>query len=815
MSEREPRLTPRWLNTAVLLISAVGIAYQIVLMRVFSIAQWHHFASMIISIAMLGFGASGAALALLKTPLKGREAGALRFSAALLTVSLVACYALSQRVPFETYQLVSQPNQIWNLLALYVVLAVPFFLISTCITIAFFLAPGNVARVYFFSMAGSGLGALGVVGLLYLAHPVRGPYILAGVSGLALALLTLDARRRSSLAGAALLLIAMAAGVTRPAPVRVSEYKGLSYAKQLPDAKILGEWHSPMSVITAVSSEQIRETPGQISNYPMAQLGELPEQVALYFDAGAASPVNRFTGDLDPFAYLDYVTSALPYRLVEAPKTLVIGPGGGTNVLGALYHGAGRVVAVEVDPRVFDVVQTQLGDFAGGLYDRPDVTPVIGEGRGFLQSSEETYDLIQIPSLGSFTASTAGVQALSESYFYTVEAVRLQLSRLTPDGVLAITVWLKTPARDALKMVATVVEACEQSGIEEPGNHLAFIRSWNNATIVVSRAPMSANRVEAVRAFCRDRMFDLCYCPGIRPEEANRYTLLDEPVYYAFTEGVLDPTRRESVYRDSLFYVRPATDDRPHFFRFLKWSALPRLIRDLGAEWIPFVEWGYLTLVATILQGLLASAVFILLPLIVLARGPSRSGAKRWVFVYFAALGLAYMALEMGFIQRVMLFLAYPVYSVAVVLTSFLFFSGLGSLFASRCKPGATAPVGWAVLAIALLTAAYAAFLPGAFKAWAGWSDAVKIIASVFLLSPLAFAMGIPFPMGLQRVSDDHPALLPWAWGINGCASVTGATLATLVTVHLGFRVLFLLAVLTYTAAFLAIRRLGAGDSHT
>ncbi|MCL4691429.1 MAG: SAM-dependent methyltransferase [Candidatus Hydrogenedentes bacterium] len=801
------------LHAGILIISAVGIAYQIVLMRVFTIGQWHHFAYMVISIAMLGFGLSGTLLALAKSRLRGRETGLLCWSTLLLAVSLVACYALSQRIPFETLQLVTLQGQWRNLVALYVLLTLPFFFVSTCIMCGFMLAPRAVGRLYFVNMFGSGLGALAVIVLLRYLHPATLPYGFAVVVALVFSLLVW--RRRFGvvlgISAAAVSLVPILTGWIQP--IRISEYKGLSYALQLPDAGIVAEAVSPLSHITAVSSKQIRETPGQISNYPMDDLGPLPEQIGLYFDAGAVSPVNRFEGDLDSVAYLDYVTSAVAYRVApERPHVAVIGSGGGTDVLGALAHNASHVTAVEVDPAVFDMVRGPLAEFSGQLYSRDDLSPVIAEGRGFLQSSDERFDLIMLPVQGSFLASTAGAHAVSESYLYTTEALSIYIDRLTPGGVLSMTCWLDTPPRTALKLFATAVEACRRSGIEHPENHLVFIRTWNVATVLVSRAPLDEGAIAAVREFCDARWFDLCHLPGLREEEANRFVLLEQPTYFRFAQEVLfgDPER---AYRESIFYVRPATDDRPYFSRFVKWRTLPGLLRQFGANWLPYMEWGYLALVATLVQGIAVSLILILAPLVLFARTKTSPKARRWVLIYFAALGFAFMFLEIAFIQRFMLFLAYPMYSVTVVLTAFLVFSGLGSLYAHRAMQRGRNPIVTTVAAIASLSLVYLFLLGSLFTFGSGWPDAGRIGSSIMLLAPIAFAMGIPFPLGLQYVSTHHEPLLPWAWGINGCASVVGALSASLCAVHLGFRAVVLIAVAAYIVAAFAYVRMASARS--
>lgn len=848
-------MSRRALLTAVGLVGGAGLAYEVALTRLLSIAEWHHFAYMILSVALLGFAASATAIALLRGWLAGREVAAFRGGALLLVVALPGSHALAQVIPFETFELLVRPVQFAWLSLLYAVLAVPFFLVSWCITLGFLLAPERVGLVYFANMVGSGLGAAAAVGLLFLVTPGRVPAALGALVAMAfLASLSGTGRGgRQSPAGrasggssgraargwlAGLAAAGLAVVLIGWPDVRISPYKGLAYALDLPDARVVATEESPVSVVTAVSSGLLRQTPGQISGYPMDELGELPEQVGLYFDADAASAVHRFRGDLEPFAFLDYVTPALPYRLVERPRVLVLGAGGGTEVLSALVHGARRVTAIEVDPSVLPLLRGPLADFSGGLYGRPDVRPVLAEGRGWLAAHPEArFDLIQISLLDSFTASAAGVRALSESYLYTVEAVELYLERLEPAGVLAVTRWLREPPRDAVKMLATLAEAAERVGIERPGRHLAFIRSWNTGTLVLSRAPLDAAGTAAIRSWAEERGFDLAWLPGLDPSEVNRFIVLEEPVYWRAARRILDGrAERERFYRDYAFHVRPATDDRPYFSRFFKWSSADRLLEALGSQWRNAVEWGYVVLVATVAQAGLAAFLVVLLPLTVVAwrerrRESASAGASAspsgsasagraeperragggpgtlGLVAYFGALGLAYLFLEIAFIQKLMLFLAHPVYAVGVVLAAFLVFSGLGSAAADRLT-GRVAParlVGAVVLLLAALAAAYLWWLPDLFRAWAGWSDPARVAASLGLLAPLAFLMGFPFPTGLQAVSRGGGSSVPWAWGVNGAASVVAAPLATLAAVHLGFAAVVGLAMGLYGVAAVGV----------
>ena len=801
-------MRPRYLELAILLLSVAGIAYQIALMRVLSIGQFHHFAYMIISIAMLGFGASGTLLALMRERVAGQEVVWLKRSALLTGPSLVLCYDITQQVPFETFQLTSQPGHWRYLLLLYIVLAVPFFFMACCVALAFMLLPREVPRLYFYDLAGSGVGAFGVIAMLYLVPPHVVPYLLGLVCLLAWALLLVESRTRAAALGALCLIAAAAIVPLRDAlpltPPRVSEYKGLSYALQFPDADVMPAYTSPISVLTPVRSSMIRETPGQLSlRYPMSELGQLPPQIGLFFDAGAVSPVHEYTGFPDTFAWMAHVTAAAAFEWVEAPRTVVIGAGGGTDVLMALYHGARQVDALEVEPNVFRF----SARYAPDLYERPDVRPIVAEGRGYLQAAREPYDLIVLPLMGSYTAASAGVFALHETNLYTVEALQLYAERLAPGGVLMMNCWLKTPPRDAIKLFATAVEAAEQAGIDEPGQHLAMLRTWNNATILYSPEPLDDARITRLRAFAESRGFDLDYFPGIREIDANRFMQMEEPIYFDAAQAILFGDR-EAFYRNYLFFVRPATDDRPYFFRSFKWRSLPRLLEGMGTEWVPFVELGYVTLVVTLGQGVIVAAVLILLPLVVLARRVQARRAKGAVIAYFAALGIGFMLIEIAFIQLFMRFLTYPVYAVSVVLTAFLLASGIGSLVAGQSRLNEYRLMVFAIAGIAVTACVYLAVLPPLFQLGAAWPDIVKVPASILLLAPLAFWMGMPFPIGLRRASAIDPNLLPWAWGINGCTSVIGASLATLLAIHLGFTAVIVIAVMIYLTALLSFWRL-------
>jgi spermidine synthase len=531
--------------------------------------------------------------------------------------------------------------------------------------------------------------------------------------------------------------------------------------------------------------------------------GTIPAQLGVFTDADALSVLTRFDGDLETLEYLDYQSSALPYHLLDQPQVLVLGAGGGADVLQALYHRADSVAAVELNPQFVELVNNVFSEFTGALYNLPGVTVYNNEARGFVTASRQRYDLIQVALLDSFSASSAGLYALSENYLYTREALASYLRHLHPGGILSITRWTRTPPRDSLKIFATAIEALKRTGTNDPGQNLVMIRSWNTSTLLVKNEAFDDAAIEKLKAFCRQRWFDLVYYPAIEPGEANRYNQLQKPWFFEGARALLGPNG-SAFMDDYKFNIRPATDNRPYFSNYLKPGTLPELLALKERGGMPLLEWGYLVLLATLVMALLASVVLVFLPLWLRRGSEPRPEGMGWrIIAYFATIGTAFMFVEIAFIQKFILFLHHPLYAVSVVLHAFLVFAGLGSLVSSRLRK--RAPLYTISIVIAILCITYILSLPALFDWLVHLNGGLKIIVSTALIAPLAFLMGMPFPLGLDVVSDKLPSWIPWAWGVNGCASVVSAVLATLLAIHLGFIFVVLLAVSLYLLAALVL----------
>ena len=810
---------------SIFLIASSLIAYEIALMRLLSIAQWHHFAHMIISLALLGFGASGSVIAIAQHWLMRRFHTVYTVSGLMYAISLICCFALNQYVPFNPFMLVWQPVQLLFLVTRYLILAVPFFFGAACIGMALLRFNSEVNRLYFFDLLGSGIGALGVILVMYLVSPVQ---ILTVVSTIGFCGVMV-ANVKSSWKSLSLIVIIVigfiSLMVVKPIEIKISPYKGLSSTLNFPDAEILSNRYSPLGTLHVARSNAIRAVPG----LSIRSEHSIPPQLGLFTDADAMTAVTNFDGDISELAFLDDTISAVAYHLLDKPRVLVLGAGGGTDVLNALYHSATSVDAVELNPQIVDLMVRRYRDFSGKIFDSADSYPVnvhIAEARGFIRSTREKYDLIQIAMLDSIGAAASGTHSLNENYLYTVEAIEEFVQHLTPGGILSITRWLKSPPRDMIKLFATAVEALEQIDGTVPANQLALIREWRTGTLLIKRGKFRPSEKAAIRVFCQRRSFDLAYYPQMVASEANRYNQLPEPIYFTAAQALVFGSR-EQFYNDYPFQIRPATDDCPYFSQFLRLGMLAELIHKIGRNAIPFIEWGYLILIAMLIQAVLAGLILIFLPLLFLRKRPvfltscdnysassnqtsnlstGRQGAAKWrICGYFLSLGIGFMLIEMAFIQKFLLLLSYPTYAVAVVLCAFLVFAGFGSF----CCPHVSRicqkfrfhdAIPAVIIILALIASAYLWLLSPIFDQFIASPDPLKIVVSVTLIAPLAFFMGMPFPLGIERLRRNQQDLIAWAWGVNGYASVVGAILAICLAITLGFNIVILIAVAVYIA---------------
>ena len=769
------------------LLAASALGYQVLLFRLLAIVQWHTFVATIVSLALLGHGAAGTALALAGGRLLPRFPLVYATSAALFAVAVPLCWALAQRLPFNGLELVWNPWQLGWLVALFLLLALPFFFAACCFGLAFMHARERIPALYAADLLGAGLGAGLTTGMLFLL-PADDALRVVACAGACAALLP----AAPHLVRLGLPVLAVVAALLSPADwlaPRITPYKGLPRSLAVMGAEVVEEHSTPYGLLTIVRNDAIpfRHAPGR----SLTGTSELPRQLAVFTDGDGMTAMTT-RKDRESLKWLGETTSALPYRLIAHPRVLVLGAGGGTEVLQAIYHDAREIDAVELNPGMLELARAWLQDSRVRWH--------LGDARGFIRGHPRQYDLIQMAPLDSYGGSGAGVLALAESYLYTVEALADYYDRLAPGGWLALTRWEKQPPRDGLKLFAMAIEMLRARNLE-PGGHLALVRGWQTSTLLIGQRALSGADVERLRKFCDERGFDPAWFPGIRPDEVNRHHRVQRPWLHEGAVALLGGDA-EAFLADYKFQIAPATDERPFFFHFFRWSLLPELVALRGQGGLTLLDTGYLVLAATLALALPLSIVLILVPLAVLGQPQVAPGRLR-PGIYFLCLGLAFLLVEIACMQRYGLFIGHPLFAAVAVLVGFLVFAGAGSLLAAKLRQWPRA-VNWAVAGIVVMLVVQSIALPpspGMVESVAG-----RFAATLALIAPLAFLMGIPFPLGLSRLATEMPPYIPWAWGINGCASVLSALLAALLSVHLGYSTVLLLAAALYAAAVLAWR---------
>ncbi len=776
------------LAVSLALVSSALIGFQLVLMQVLSVVQWYHFAYMVISVALLGFGASGTALSLargwfvrrfnLVVPLAMIGCGAAMPAAAWLAASETAL------ARFDSYLLFVDAGQFGSLVATYLLFFVPFFLGALAVGLILVRYSIEAGTYYFANLLGSGLGALFALALMWVLKPPLLPPAV-GLVAVAAGVLVIPRRYRLRLLpAAAAALLVCGWFLIRPIELQRSQFKDLSRTLDMPGAEITLEESSPYGLVQVVSAPALRYAPGLSLSYR----GDIPVENAVFNNGNWYGPV---TAAGDSVHLLDYSTAVLPYVVGSPRVVLDLHAQTGSNTAQALTHGAEAVIAVEPHESVLSLLRHELAPETDSLLHHPAVTARAEEPRTYLAATRDSFALITQPIVGAF-GGTLGLFALQEQYGLTLEAFEEMWGRLEAGGMISVTSWMDYPYRNPLKLLATLVETLREAGVDAPQRHLAAWRSWGTVTFVATRTPLEDEALARIREAGRALSFDPLLLPELRPGERMRYNALQDTTFFDFVDRIVAGDGDFIERYD--FDVRPATDNHPYFSQFLRWRTVPRLLDEIGPDAFPFIELGTLITAATFVQIFFAAILLILLPL--LRRGWAGRG-KAWTLLYFSGLGIGYLFVEMVLIQRFVLYLGHPIYAVAAVLAAILLFSGIGSSVSQRLQvtPAALAT---AAGAVALVIALYALFLMPLLRATISLPLMWKGLLGLLIVGVPAFVMGMPFPFGLRYLTDRRRAHIPWAWAINGCLSVVSSALAALLAVQIGFVAVMLVAAGAY-----------------
>jgi predicted membrane-bound spermidine synthase len=728
------------LQAAVFLITFSGLVFEIGLTRIFSATIWYHFAFVAISVALLGWGLAGFALHALRRRVR-----------ASLDSAGVACLLYAACMPLSLWLIVRNPFHPERLPLYFAVSALPFFLAGLALTMVFTIHRERAGRLYLADLLGASTGAVAVA--LLLGWLGGEGAVLAAALAPAIAAGLLSRRLRIAAPAMAVLVLGLLAAqiTSRTFAIRSAPRKGMyQHMAAHPGSRIALTGWNAYSRIDAVTG--------------------YPDSLArLYIDSDAWTNLHRWDGRVESLTHMREWYRALPFHLVDEPRTLVIGPGGGSDVLVALGSGSSDVTAVELNPLVLEFVR-RFGAEAGNLYDHPRVKTVLSEGRNFLSRTDGRYDVIFLGFVDSWAAVASGGLSLSENYLYTVEAFRAYYDHLTDDGVLVIMRW----ADDVPRLVSNSI------ALLGPGD------APPRMAVVMERRGTATDPPQMI-FMLRRRPFTDAESRVIAGQWTQGIPLIvpgrpPQPPYSALLAGGAELERHAAETGRRMDAV---TDDRPFFFaRHAPWGLPPTMLTALLAVLVPVVA----------------------LSLVFVVTGRPREGGAGYgaSVVYFSSLGVGFISLELALLQHLTLLLGHPIFTLSVILFTLLAAGGVGAGLSSRFR---LAPVCFTIAVLALV---YAVALPRLVPALLPLPLWVRVVVTVVLVAPLGLAMGMPFPRGLRQAGRAHLPPPAFYWGLNGVLSVIGSILTVLVAVNLGFQAVMIGAAAFYAAAALAWPRLEA-----
>jgi predicted membrane-bound spermidine synthase len=777
-------MTATRLYLGIFLISLSVLMLELTLTRIFSVVMYYHFAFMAISLALFGSGVSGLYVYLFPKKFSAaRVSGQLALSALAFALAMLAALFVVANQPIG---LSFSKGNLLRLGWIYVAASVPFFFAGLCLSLALTHYTQHISNVYFSDLAGASAGCLLVLPFL---NWFGGPVTVFLISMMAMsAALTFSNGDRTGSKGTAkaaiglMILCAITLALNARHP-----FLQLTYAKGEKEKDVLfSKWNS-ISRITVHGS-------------PAA------DALELVIDGGASTRIYRSSGNgLSAFEDFKQSITALAYQIKTEPDVLIIGPGGGVDVITARLFNSRHILAAEINPIIVnDVMKRQFANYSGHLYTTPGVDVVVSEGRSFLQRAATSFDIIQLTLVDTWAATAAGAFSLSENSLYTTEAFIDYVNHLKEDGVLTVARWLFQPPQQTLRLAALAIEALQRLGVSAPQDHIIIVggenlpgSKYSISNFLLKKSKFRPEEIQYIESKCAELGFQVIYSPSTHPD--NPFTQL------------IAASDKSAFYRAYSYDITPTTDDRPFFFYSIKPGQFSKILRNVidKSPWGENDElfqnnFGALALAGVCLISIVLVATFILAPLITFRLGSLRAQrlVKMGYIFYFACLGLGFIALEIALLQKVTLFLGHPSYALTVVLFSLLLSSGLGSFSTGRvAAQRLKRRLYVALLGTAAVTLVYLISMHPIFHHLIGYDLAFKMTVSVLMLTVLGFLAGMPFPIGIKLLSRRFGELIPWAWGVNGAASVLGSILATIVAINFGFNALLLAGIGTYLCA--------------
>ncbi len=758
----------------IFLISAATLLFQVSLTRVFSVLFYHHFAFLVISTALFGFGFSGVFLFFFQGKV-GNLKNRLSSGALLFAVTILLSYQLILLLPHHFRDISDNPRQIVRLVFYYAILIVPFFFSGAVIGLILSTFTEKSGKLYCADLVGAALGCLSVLWLvpaLGASGAIVASSFLAACSALAFWPGSKPVKAGSILLACFTLFLIPKSEQYLPLPMsQVFKEKHGNFF-QAPTREIEFSAWSPVSRLDVLTT-----APSKL----------------IYLDGGSnVSFLVPFRGgDLKNIQPRQNART-VPYMIAPRESACIIGPGGGEDVLNAFSFGLKRIVAVEMDPLMASIVKGKYNKFLGNLFHQPSVQLVNDEGRSFLRRSKEQFDIIQTVHNCSPMALATGAFNLSESYLFTKEAFHEYWQRLKPGGMLAIN---RSGILRAAPLASVVLQ---ENGISDPENYVIVVtRKHGDTGFYLKKGRITESDLQNLQDSRQVTKTYTIYAPT--SEFQN-----EENLYYQ----LLTPRLRDPFIEKADIVLAPPTDNWPFFDHYQPLGRIHGTTSIMPHELNPAIKFrnmGDLALYALLAEAALLSFVFIVLPLFRLKNiKPGKSPLP--ILFYFSAIGAGFILIEISLFQKHILFMGQPVYSITSVLFSLLISAGLGSLtFQHLFKEGRERKWLLCILGILSVLLFVEMFLtPRMLNAFLGFSMLQRFVISGFSIAPLGFIMGMPFPFAVRVVGKRFPEAIPWGWGLNAYMTVVGSILCVLFALTLGFRMNFLIALAIYCVGFLS-----------
>ncbi len=529
---------------AVSILSGAIVAYEIQLMHFFTIVQWHHFAYMVISIALLGFGASGTVISIFRKWMLQRIDFLLPFlmiSSGLLMTSVIRASRYDFFL-FDSYTLFVDSSQFSKLLGTYFLFFLPFFSGALAIGLIFVQKVSHIGTFYFSDLLGSGVGSVLAIFLFWQFSPQEIPSIIAILPILAGVLIIRKKARLYLIPISLLSLSIVVYHLNKPFDLLPSQFKSISYALNLPDANIDQQISSPYGLVQVVSSPVQRYAPGLSLTYT----GNVPPSDVIFNNGDWYASIPSWS-EKDTSHILNYTTMALPYAFASPKSILLFNTGGGLEISHALFNEAEQITAIEPNATVVSLLKNEYASLTDSLFYHPKVEIRVQTSRTFLNQTSEKYDIIQLPLLGTFGGSV-GLNALQEENLLTNEAFSEMWQKLTPNGMIVLSSWIDLPPKISLKTAAMISESLESFQIKEPLNHVAAIRSWGTLTYVIKQKPLNKTEINKIKTFCKRYNFDPILLPGISALERVQYNAMEDEVFFSYLEGMFSSQREKIIH---------------------------------------------------------------------------------------------------------------------------------------------------------------------------------------------------------------------------------------------------------------------------